>query len=144
MAGGITMAIDVTTLAVAKSYVKQYLTEAGALVGKNVVVSKIEPIPNGNKVTFSYTLDDGREQTSTMEVMNGKDGITPHIGENNHWYIGNTDTGIIASTTNDYNAMTNQPSINDIVLSGNKTFNDLGLDPLTNTEILEIISKASN
>lgn len=26
----------------------------------------------------------------------GKDAITPHIGENNHWYIGEVDTGVVA------------------------------------------------
>nr|DAE44621.1 MAG TPA: nucleoid-associated protein [Caudoviricetes sp.] len=31
--------------------------------------------------------------------VNGNDGITPHIGANNNWYIGNTDTGIAASST---------------------------------------------
>lgn len=30
---------------------------------------------------------------------NGSDGITPHIGENNNWYIGDTDTGVVASST---------------------------------------------
>lgn len=32
--------------------------------------------------------------------QDGKDGITPHIGENNTWWIGNIDTGVIAQGTN--------------------------------------------
>lgn len=26
-------------------------------------------------------------------LLKGKDGITPHIGENGNWYLGDTDTG---------------------------------------------------
>lgn len=37
--------------------------------------------------------------------------------------------------TGNYNALTNKPSINDVVLMGNKTFEDLGDAPLTNLEI---------
>lgn len=33
----------------------------------------------------------------TNYPKNGKDGITPHIGSNNNWFIGNEDTGIRAS-----------------------------------------------
>lgn len=30
------------------------------------------------------------------EGKNGSDGVTPHIGSNNHWFIGDTDTGVMA------------------------------------------------
>lgn len=36
----------------------------------------------------------GEEDTGI--VAEGKNGTTPHIGENKHWYIGETDTGILA------------------------------------------------
>lgn len=29
-------------------------------------------------------------------TLRGKDGTTPHIGENGNWYIGDTDTGVSA------------------------------------------------
>ncbi|MCM1031549.1 MAG: hypothetical protein NC410_08955 [Oscillibacter sp.] len=29
-------------------------------------------------------------------VIRGKDGTTPHIGSNGHWYLGNSDTGVVA------------------------------------------------
>lgn len=38
----------------------------------------------------------------------------------------------------DYDVLQNKPSINDIVLKGNKTFEDLGDHILTNTEIMEL------
>lgn len=70
------MSVDIKTLAIAKSYVKQSLQGAGAIVGKNVQVSKIEPIKKGNKVTFTYTLDNGIQQNSYLEVMNGEQGAS--------------------------------------------------------------------
>lgn len=61
-------------LGAAIGYVNQSLLGGGAVVGKNVIVSSIVPIDGGNRVTFSYTLDDGTVQESYMDVMNGKDG----------------------------------------------------------------------
>ena len=58
----------------AKKYVNESLLGAGAIVGKNVQVSKIEPIIGGNKVTFTYTLDNGTPKNSYLEVMNGEKG----------------------------------------------------------------------
>ncbi|MCM1232990.1 MAG: hypothetical protein NC489_22930 [Ruminococcus flavefaciens] len=68
--------MDNVTLAIAKSYVDESLQGVGALVGKNVQVSKIEPIIGGNKVTFTYTLDNGTQQNSYLEVMNGENGAS--------------------------------------------------------------------
>ncbi len=66
--------MDILDIAIAKSYTKRSLQGAGALVGKNVQVSKIEPIIGGNKVTFTYTLDNGSQRNSYLEVMNGEKG----------------------------------------------------------------------
>lgn len=75
-------AIDKKTLGAAKKFTRESLLGGGAVVGKNVIVSSIDPIEGGNRVTFSYTLDDGTVQESYMDVMDGKDGkdgseITP-------------------------------------------------------------------
>lgn len=40
--------------------------------------------------------------------------------------------------TTDYNALSNKPQIEGVVLSGDKTFPNLNLNVLTNTEIQEI------
>lgn len=66
--------MDPITLAAARSYVDESLLGAGAIVGKNVQVSKIEPIKGGNRVTFTYTLDNGTSKNSFLEVMNGEKG----------------------------------------------------------------------
>lgn len=41
----------------------------------------------------------------------------------------------------DYEVLQNKPSINDVILRGNKTFEDLGDHILTNTEILNLYKK---
>lgn len=68
--------MDNITLAAARSYTDQSLQGAGAIVGKNVQVSKIEPIKGGNRVTFTYTLDNGTQENSFLEVMNGEQGAS--------------------------------------------------------------------
>jgi len=44
--------------------------------GKNVVVAKVEPIINGNRVTFLYYDDNNVQQSSTLDVMNGERGVS--------------------------------------------------------------------
>ena len=63
--------MDLISYALSKKYTKESLLGGGAVVGKNVTVSSITPIDGGNRVTFSYTLDDGTVKTSAMDVMNG-------------------------------------------------------------------------
>lgn len=66
--------------------------------GKNVQVAKIEPIIGGNRVTFSYTSDDGITQTSSMEVMNGEAGtsiVNAKIVSNNVLILELSDGSII-------------------------------------------------
>ena len=75
------MALNVKkALAASKSYTDEIVIGGGAIKGKNCTVSSIADIPAtsekpaGQRVTFSWTLDDGTEQTGTMDVYNGKDG----------------------------------------------------------------------
>ena len=44
----------------------------------------------------TYTITYTDDTKSTYQVRNGADGMTPHIGSNGNWYIGDTDTGIKA------------------------------------------------
>lgn len=64
----------IISYALSKKYTQESLLGGGAVVGKNVIVSSITPIDGGNRVTFSYTLDDGTVKTSAMDVRNGVDG----------------------------------------------------------------------
>lgn len=45
----------------------------------------------------SFDLTNGEIGPQGPSGEPGKDGITPHIGENNHWYIGEEDTGVSAT-----------------------------------------------
>lgn len=58
--------------------------------GKYVVVSY-----NNANVTLNAALLEIFEALQTMPDA-GKDGVTPHIGENGNWFLGETDTGISA------------------------------------------------
>lgn len=69
------MGLNILTLGSSKTYTRESLLGGGSVVGKNVTISSIASIDGGNRVTFSYTLDDGTVKTSTMDVMNGKDGV---------------------------------------------------------------------
>lgn len=74
--------MDAVTYALCKKYIKDSMLGGGAVVGKNVTISSITPIDGGNRITFSYTLDDGTARTSSLDVMDGVDGKTysPVIG----------------------------------------------------------------
>lgn len=80
------MGISIETLVAAKKFTSETVLGGGAVVGKNVTISSITPIDGGNRITFSYTLDNGTVKTSTLDVMNGidgsdgKDGKTPVKG----------------------------------------------------------------
>lgn len=58
----------------ARKYTQNTVMGGGAVVGKNVVIKSIDPIDGGNKITFSYTLDDGTEMEQSFNVMDGVDG----------------------------------------------------------------------
>lgn len=49
---------------------------SGLSIGKNVTVSKIEPIVGGNRVTFSYYDGNNKQQSQSIEVMNGTNGTS--------------------------------------------------------------------
>nr|WP_320117690.1 hypothetical protein [uncultured Marinifilum sp.] len=50
---------------------------------------------SGNEMTLTYS--NGLKMTTTVpEVLKGEDGETPKIGDNDNWWIGDTDTGVAA------------------------------------------------
>lgn len=58
--------------------------------------------------------------------------------EEDELQIDNNDSGV--KLINDYDQLKNKPKIEGNVLVGDKTFEDLGLSELTNTEIQDIIN----
>lgn len=59
---------------------------------------KVEPIENGHRVIITDINGD-----HTFDLFNGEkgeqgeNGLTPHIGDNGNWFIGDFDTGVSAS-----------------------------------------------
>lgn len=125
------MAIDVTTLALAKAYAKGLLESWSGSIGKNVTIESIVAIDGGNRITFGFTDDNGVAQEKTLDVMDGKDGADGKNGTNGtngkdgvsttHSWNGTTLTITSASGTSsadlkgdpgttDFNALENKPT----------------------------------
>ena len=68
------MAIDVKTLTLAKRYTDTEIAGGGAIKGKNCTIKSKTAIEGGTRIVFSWYLDNGTEQTTTMDVMDGADG----------------------------------------------------------------------
>ena len=73
--------MNITSLILAKKYVDDSLAGAGAVKGKSAY-----EVAQSNGFTGS--------EKDWLASLNG---TTPHIGENGHWFIGEVDTGVIAS-----------------------------------------------
>jgi hypothetical protein len=73
--------MEITSYILAKQYVDATLSGAGALKGQSAYDIAIK---NGFK---------GSEQ----DWLKSLEGITPHIGENGNWFLGNQDMGVIAA-----------------------------------------------
>lgn len=66
--------MDVITLALAKKYTEETVKGGGALKGANCTIKSIEAVPEGNKVTFEWTLTDGSKKTDFIIIKDGVDG----------------------------------------------------------------------
>lgn len=49
-----------------------------------------------SKIAFFLGYGSGSSSGGATRGLPGKDGVTPHIGSNGHWFIGSTDTGVDA------------------------------------------------
>ena len=58
----------------AKKYVAESLDGLGALKGANCVIESVDNVPEGNRVTFSWTGISGTKETTTILVKNGEQG----------------------------------------------------------------------
>jgi hypothetical protein len=73
--------MDIKSYILSKRYVDEVLTEAGSLKGKSAYEIAVE---NGFKGS----------ETEWLESLKG---VSPHIGNNGNWFIGDIDTGVTAS-----------------------------------------------
>jgi hypothetical protein len=65
---------DKIAYALAKKFTKDTIEGAGAVAGKNCIITNIQDIPGGHRITFQWTLDNGTVQTDYMTVMDGVKG----------------------------------------------------------------------
>lgn len=73
--------MDIVSLLLSKKYVEDSLTGAGAIQGKSAY-----EVAQANGFTGSE-----------KDWLTSLNGVTPHIGENGNWFIGDTDCGVVAS-----------------------------------------------
>ena len=66
--------MDIVTYALSKKYTQKSLDGLGALKGANCVIESVETVPEGNRVTFSWTGIRGTKETTTILVKNGEQG----------------------------------------------------------------------
>lgn len=113
---------------------------------------------NGKTTADVYNGADGKDGQDGQDGQDGKDGIDGKDGKDakingknsieieagNNITIDNTENGIrINSTgggsggTSNYNDLSNKPKINNVELNGNKSLNDLGIQPKGNYLISE-------
>ena len=57
-----------------KKYTAESLDGLGALKGANCVIESVDTVPEGNRVTFSWTGISGTKETTTILVKNGEQG----------------------------------------------------------------------
>lgn len=66
--------------------------------------SNIQPdtIPKNGKSAYEVAVDNGFSGTveEGLESLKGQNGISPHVGENGNWFIGDIDTEVAAAANN--------------------------------------------
>lgn len=73
--------LDVISYALSTKYTDDEIAGGGAVKGKNCIISAIDDIIGGHRVTFKWYLDSGVEQTGYMDVMDGAKGEDGEKGE---------------------------------------------------------------
>ena len=73
--------MDIKSYILAKQYIDATISGAGALQGKSA---------------YDIAVKNGFEG-SEQEWLKSLEGVTPRIGENGNWFLGNQDTGILAA-----------------------------------------------
>jgi uncharacterized repeat protein (TIGR02543 family) len=73
-------------------------------------VAKIDKVENNGETTYtitytdgtveSFVIKDGADGKDGVDGKDGENGLTPYIGDNSNWWIGDTDTGVKAAGTN--------------------------------------------
>lgn len=92
-----------------------------------------------NGVANGYLPIGNAKEISAIKGEKGDDGITPHIGSNNNWFIGDTDTGILAKGTNGKDGKNGTDGAN-----GENGADGVGISQATITENGELVIDYTN
>lgn len=96
--------------------------------GECITIESIEKTGSDELVdTYTITLSDRNKFTFT--VTNGKDGLTPYIGPNGNWWIGDEDTGEFASYNYETRDITDGLTFTPMTINGKGGFVVTGFDP---------------
>ncbi len=63
--------------------------------GENLTITSIE-LKSSEGLIDTYVINYSDGSKFEFVVSNGADGLTPYIGDNGNWWIGDTDTGVLA------------------------------------------------
>ena len=77
----------ITAFALSKKYTEETAEEFGGLKGASCQIQSIAAITGGNRITFLWENTSGATRTSTMDVMDGEDGlsiVSATIGADDH------------------------------------------------------------
>lgn len=80
-----------------------------------------------------------RTVTVTPTLSSNKLSVTPEISGNNIRASAKMVNQVQVTNTSDYQLLKNKPQIESVELTGNKSFNDLGLTNISNMRIEQII-----
>lgn len=79
--------MDIITYAKSKTYTNETAEEFGGLKGANCQIQSIVPITGGNRINFEWVNSAGETRTSTLDVMNGLQGVSVEsaiVNDNGH------------------------------------------------------------
>lgn len=90
--------MDPITLSLAKAYTEETVAGMGAVKGDDGTTFTPSVSSNG---ILSWTNNGGLPNPAPVNIQgpagkNGTNGVSPHVGENGNWFVGDTDTGIKA------------------------------------------------
>lgn len=74
--------------------------------------------------------------------LNNKSTLTGTLNGSNQKLSGNmtVPNTVYVDGTNDYEILINKPQIESVELVGNKTFSDLGLESITNSDLMDLLT----
>ena len=86
--------VDTYTITFTNGSTKTFTVTKGK-DGSNLTITSIE-LKSSEGLIDTYVINYSDGSKFEFVVSNGADGLTPYIGDNGNWWIGETDTGVLA------------------------------------------------